>query len=282
MAYQRLPITRANPACLLFLLDHSGSMGGAFGGEKDVVKKEGLARAVNRFLQSLVVRCTRDEGVYHYFDIGIFGYGTKRGNFANLLPSQLESKDWASITEISDNLLKMETVTVQRLNAENQIQSATEQVPVWIEPVSSGGTPMCAALSQLQPLVARWIDGHPDSFPPIVIHITDGDSTDGDPRAEAQKLRDLSTQDGNVLLFNCHLSSSKAVPILFPASDQGLPDDAARRLFEMSSVLPPPFADAGRGIFPGLSAESRGFAFNAGIIELIQFIDMGTRAANLR
>ena len=73
------------------------------------------------------------------------------------------------------------------------------------------------------------------------MHITDGESQDGNPIPYADALKSLATDDGNVLLFNCHLSMTAADPFMFPATDEGLPDELAKVLFHMSSVLPEPF-----------------------------------------
>ena len=58
---------------------------------------------------------------------------------------------------------------------------------------------------------------------------------------------------------------------------QLLPDDFARRLFRMSSPLPPPmYAQARQGGF-GVSANTRGFVFNADLASVVRFLDIGTR-----
>ena len=50
----------------------------------------------------------------------------------------------------------------------------------------------------------------------------------------------------------------------------------------MSSILPEGIRDgAQREGFP-VSEASRGFAFNADLVELIRFLDIGTRPSNLR
>jgi len=54
----------------------------------------------------------------------------------------------------------------------------------------------------------------------------------------AATLRKQSSTDGNVLLFNAHLSSKQLRPVEYPDREDGLPDDFARLLFRMSSVLP--------------------------------------------
>ena len=124
-----------------------------------------------------------------------------------------------------------------------------------------------------------WIAQHPRSFPPIVVHITDGESQDGDPVAYADAIRKLATSDGNVLLFNCHLSATAADPFMFPAKPDGLPDKLAKMLFEMSSVLPDRFHRYAAEEGFELQAAARGMAFNANMVCLIQFLNMGTQAA---
>ena len=100
------------------------------------------------------------------------------------------------------------------------------------------GTPMCAAFNYVYNIAASWCASHPGSFPPMVIHLTDGESTDGDPVPFADALKSLSTEDGELLLFNCHISESQANPVVFPNSEHILGDELAKVLFRMSSELP--------------------------------------------
>ena len=63
MAYSA-EISRTNPSCFLFLIDQSGSMGDSFGaGESSMTKANGVADAINRLLQNLVIKCAKEEGV---------------------------------------------------------------------------------------------------------------------------------------------------------------------------------------------------------------------------
>ena len=280
MPYTKVPITRASPGCIVFLLDQSTSMGGHFGGNfeetaQSLKKSEGLAQVVNRFLQSLIIRCTRDEAIYDYFDVGLFGYSTG-GGAKPLLSGPLAGKDLAPISQVASNPLRIE----ERLVSSGGSEPVKQKAPMWVEPEAHGGTPMCAALDTLHGVLSQWIADHPDTFPPMAIHVTDGGSTDGDPIRHAEQVRNLSTNDGEVLLFNCHISSSPSRPVLFPGSPGILQDKVAQMLFNMSSDLPEPFLAGAQSSFPDVRAGSRGFAFNAGVIELIQFIDMGTRASN--
>src|SRR2546423_13677811 len=74
-------ISRTNPTCFLFLVDQSSSMLEPFGRQPEKQKAEGVADAINRLLQNLVLKCAKSEGIRDYFYIGVLGYGGK-GSFA--------------------------------------------------------------------------------------------------------------------------------------------------------------------------------------------------------
>ena len=123
---------------------------------------------------------------------------------------------------------------------------------------------------------------HPGCFPPIVINITDGEATDGDPNSAADDIRKLSSDDGDVLLFNVHLSSQRESAIEFPDTDAGLPDQFAKLLFQMSSPLPAFMRSIAQQEGYKVSDGTRGFVFHADIVAVIKFLDIGTRPSNLR
>ena len=125
----------------------------------------------------------------------------------------------------------------------------------------------------------EFITRSPECYPPLVVNVTDGQASDADPRPAAAAIRDLATADGPVLLFNAHLSSAPAPPIVFPASGEGLTDRYARHLFKMSSPLPPQMLEAARADGFEVSDGARGFAFNADLVSVIRFLDIGTRVA---
>jgi len=131
-------------------------------------------------------------------------------------------------------------------------------------------------------ILEDWLNEYPNSYPPIVINITDGESTDGTPLDISESIKSLSTSDGNVLLFNVHLSSHESNPILFADSSENLPDEYAKLLFEMSSTLPEYMQNVAKMEGHSISSSSRGFVFNADPVSVIQFLDIGTRPSNLR
>ena len=86
--------------------------------------------------------------------------------------------------------------------------------------------------------LVAWCDSHMNSYPPTLLHITDGESTDGDPEDIAAQLRQIQTNDEPVLMLNLHVSAADADPIKFPASEIGLPDSYAKLLFRCCRPLP--------------------------------------------
>jgi hypothetical protein len=141
---------------------------------------------------------------------------------------------------------------------------------------------MCQVLIHAHSILKSWLDEHPTSYPPIVINITDGEATDGDPSKPAQELMNLNNNDGNVLLFNIHASSNKATPITFADEETILPDEFAKLLFTRTSKLPEDMRAIAQKEGFSVTSTTRGFVFNAKPVELISFLDIGTRASNLR
>ena len=96
-------------------------------------------------------------------------------------------------------------------------------------------------------------------------------------------MRQLQTEDGNVLLLNLHLSSRRVPPpIYFPSGEDGLPDQYARLLFQMSSQLPPYMKQEAQRSGYVVGEATRGFVFQAGIEDMISFLEIGTRPSNMR
>lgn len=278
MSYQA-PIQRTDPTAFLFLVDQSGSMGDSMAASEKT-KAQFVADVLNRTLMDLVTRCTKAEGVRDYFEIGVIGYGAQGAQ--NGLHGALGARVLNPISALEANPLRVETRKRKVDDGAGGIIEQSVKFPVWFEPVANGGTPMCDAIRKAGEELAAWCDAHPNCYPPTVLHVTDGESTDGDPEPLADVLRQFSTGDGNVLLLNLHVSAVAGTPISFPASDSGLPDQYAKTLFRMSSQLPAHLAKAVQEKGSQVSSESRGYVFNAEAGEIVDFFDIGTRASQLR
>jgi hypothetical protein len=292
-------ISRNNPSMILFLLDQSGSMQEVFDPEniqpmKEPLSVEGktythsasgptkaqaLADAINKLLQNLCIKCAREEGVRSYFHVGVIGYGTQVGP---AFGGSLSGRDLVPLSDVAGSPARIEKRTKKISDGAGGLVDQEVKFPIWFDAVAYGGTPMCAAFQEARRIVEGWLSHHANCFPPVVINITDGESTDGDPTTLASTLRALASSDGAVLWFNAHISSQKVSPVLFPSSDANLPDQHAKSLFEISSSLTPfMIAEAKR---EGINAVegARGYAFNADLVAAIKFLDIGTRPSNLR
>lgn len=274
-------ISRNAPACLVILLDQSGSMNDNFGaGEIPLRKADYLADVVNRTLHDLVIRCTRAEAIRDYFHVAVVGYGTSGGGVSSAFSGQLSGKGVARISEVGECPARLDERKRKVPDGAGGLVEQSIRFPIWVDPRAENGTPMCAALQHAHGIVAGWVKEHPSGFPPIVLHITDGESGDGDPTAVGTALMNLSTSDGKALVFTCHLSSNRAAKIEYPSSVDGLPDAFAKTLFGISSVLPPEFSKAAKELGLTLPEGARGFVFNADATSLVHFFDIGTRPAN--
>ena len=271
-------ISRSNPTAFLFLVDQSGSMDDKMSSGRS--KAQQVADVLNRTLATQITRCTKSEGTRNYFDIGVIGYGAD-GAY-NGFQGSLSTSILNPISAIESSPLRVEERQKKVDDGAGGVIEQSIKFPVWFEPHASGGTPMCQAITKAAEELVAWCDTHPDCYPPTVLHITDGESTDGDPEQYASQLRQIQTNDGPVLMFNLHVSSSGANTIEFPASETGLPDEYSKILFRMSSQLPEHLIKFAQEKGLNVSMESRGFMFNADAVQIVDFFDIGTRASQLR
>ena len=276
----------ATPGCVLLLLDQSNSMSEAFGGDQTdagETKAEALARVCNETILMLAEQCRDQLGYKPRVDISIIGYGLGIDGKAvkNILPS---SDDFVSVAELVHNPLRTEERPVKHPITKNPIPGETEAYKIWVEANAQGWTPICKAIKTIDPMIEKWVMQHPESFPPIVVHITDGHSTDGDPRPSAYNLMRHATNDGGVLFFNCHLSTEQRGTEKYPVSKSTsvFPNDQlADVLFDMSSPLTNEmrtFAQA-KNIKNPCPDGSRGFVFNGSIQDLGELISVGSSRA---
>jgi hypothetical protein len=272
MTYQA-EISRDSPTCFLFVIDQSGSM--------DEITESGRSKAafvadvLNKTLYTLVTSCSKSDGVRNYFDVGVIGYGGSE--VANGFSGALSESVVHPIHAISAHTLRVEERKKKVDDGAGGVIELKTKFPIWFDPKSAGGTPMRAALTKTAETIAQWCEAHPRCYPPTILHVTDGQSTDGGPEEMAEQLRQLSTSDGPALLFNLHVTNGGGGERVFPTTEEDLGDDYSRMLFRMSSLLPAHLAkfavDKGYPISDG----SRGFIFNGDPQCIVDFFEIGTR-----
>jgi hypothetical protein len=258
------------PGCLIFLLDQSGSMSDPFGSTQIGAGKrkcDMVATILNSFLNELIITNTIAQSdnttiVKPRADVAVIGY---EGDFVgSALGGMLGSMDFVSLPDLLNNPLDIERRVKKEMDDTGQIVELPVPFPVWVKPVAGAGTPMCAALRHAHYLAQEWADGHMDHYPPVIINVTDGMATDGDPMPIAQDIGQISTDDGQALLFNVHITDLNTPSVWYPASVEELPNDRyARSLFFMSGLIPETSQERlqqmqGRPILSG----ARGLIFN--------------------
>lgn len=272
-------ITRTNPTCFVFLVDQSASMEDVIGSGEGRRKCDVVADALNRLLSELALICAKEEGVRDYFHVSVIGYGASVGS---ALAGLLAGRDIVPLSELASSPARLETRAKKVPDGAGGLTEQDVKFPVWVDPVANGGTPMSHALTKAQSVVSGWLSEHPRCFPPVVLNLTDGESTDGDPAQPAWALRQLASSDGETLLFNLHVSSDGGAAVSFPSADYSLPNQYAKTLFTLSSVLPDPMRSYAQQQGIDATSSTRGFVFNADMTSVVQFLDIGTRATDLR
>ena len=274
-------ISRQNPSCFLFIIDQSGSMSDSFN-DPPKPKSQAVADAINKLLSNLVIKCAKSEGVRDYYHVGVLGYGSNEVSPA--FTGAISGKDLVPISEIAENPARIEERTKKADDGAGGLIDQVVKFPVWFDPKAQGGTPMKQAFMKAYGIISGWLSQHPDCFPPTVIHITDGESTDGDPSEEMKNLTDLASSDGNVLLFNLHISGNQNARTLeFPGNSESLTDKHSDMLYQSSSRLTPFMIDIAKKEYNlDVSENSRGFVLNGELALIITALEIGTRPSNMR
>jgi hypothetical protein len=237
MPYER-KVERAHPALIVMILDDSGSMSESLPGTSDaryqwverysgIILKELLARSMEMSSGTPVVKPR------YYLDVIKYG-------------SSVET--WQGGAE-GDEELDIGAAAKKFTDSGSFGLGA-----------KLGGTDTAAAFELALRRIEKSLqkERFRNSFPPIVFHLTDGEShTDAEPFA--QQIMGLSSSDGNVLVVNGYIGTSTQLnykdPNDFPGylteQEVGSSQDHLR-LFRMSSVIPETMREnlVNDGIFP--------------------------------
>jgi hypothetical protein len=282
--------TRQRRGLLIFLLDQSGSMSEKVTIHGQTYTNGDMATAaLNSLLVSVIDNAPFDPQTGRrkdYCDILILGYGDR------VTPLLNQSGAPVAVADLAANPRGQYQVRVEKKDAiQGKNVIVYETRPFWIECfASSRRTESALALQATYNSIRTWLAADTRrrlSFPPLIINITDGiHNGQGDPIYEANRVRQLSTEDGQVLLFNCHITHADTEPLVFPDNIEvirskiapGQDRQCAEMLFEMSSHIPASMIQRAQTTFnTGLTPGTRGFLYNADGQDLIKFLNWGTR-----
>ena len=235
-------ITRNTPTAFIFLIDQSVSMKrmtNLYG--EQISLAEAVARIVNGQIYDLILRCVKMEEVRHYYDIAVIGYGHEVYSGWN---GVLAGRDFVSPEEIKNNPYKKILVREEvRTRKGTQIKEIEKNQ--WLEARCDGHwTHVHQAFDKAKTLLDQWMKEHHDKdcYPPTIINITDGQfnhATREQIVQQANELKAMFTNDGNVLLWNIHITPNTLEQVLLPVGKEELKGDAySELLYDMSSLLP--------------------------------------------
>ena len=275
-------ITRNTPTAFIFLIDQSVSMRRyttLYGEEMPMA--EAVARIVNHQLNELVLRCIKGSETRDYYDIAIIGYGEKAYSGWK---GELEGRDFVKPSELKEHPYKKITTKKETRTRKGVKVVEVEEVQ-WIEAeATKSWTHVHHAFEKAKGLLDEWMEKHheKDCYPPTIINITDGEfngATEEYVLQQANELKSMFTNDGNVILFNIHISANKAVCVTCPASkDEVSFSSLATTMYEMSSLLPMRYSDRIADLRGDGTPNNRytAMSINADMSTLIQLMDIGT------
>ena len=269
----------ATPGYIIFLVDQSGSMSELYQGGK--TKAEYTALVINRTINDLIFQNAAGEKVKDRVFISLIGYGGKGGNSVEDIRSDY-------LSNYADEPLRIEKVKKKVPDGAGGLVEIDEEMPIFLEPLANGLTPMGDALEFAKQLIEGWIQRKPDNPAPIIINVSDGMPYNGSSTnpleemnkavASANSIMNVATKDGNPLIFNAHIGDGINEKKCAENESELAGDEEAQFLFKISSKIPDAYKPAARKYDLKIGENSRGFVSNAGPETLITFIDFGSSA----
>lgn len=260
-------ISEVHPTAIVFVIDQSRSMSRSTeinNVEYDYIS-EVAAQTVNSLIGHFLKMCISVQGeVNHLYDIAVIGYGNDVRNGWN---GELADSDMHSPVELLSHT-----------------QTQGERFR-WVDPKDDDNKSRSdLALKHVFEMLASWVARKENrySYPPTVIHISDGDISrqyQNEFLRNSEKLKRLSTENGNLVLWNIGFSpyrskeyvllSGEDLPILFHhGTDSTL-------LYEASSYLPVRFKEAAATFHGGdASLERRTMAVNLDPEKLVKLLQL--------
>ena len=274
-------ITRKHRAAFVLLLDRSMSMQQIVRfGHMVATMSEVVAYTANTLITEFIDRCRRSDGIRDYYDVAVLGYCNHR------VENLLSEDGFISIKKLADRMPRITNVAFESELDDGSRLLTNHRQHRWVEPLAEGNTPMYEALLHARNLVEEWCEQeqNQESFPPIVINITDGeptDCTDNDLLDVCTLIKRTATANGNTLLINIHICSNNNLQsTIFPMPEElTRASDKVRLLADCSSTMPQALDTAihelkGLGAMPPYI----GLGYNATVVELLSMINIGSRS----
>ena len=255
--------TRNKPGHIIIMGDSSGSMSLKDKGGYSLIERVEIG--ANSGILSSLVRNLSNDGVKNKATFTVITYGSGGAKIV----CKKSIADFAT----EGDTLPTKTVSTSAGDIE---------IPQFVSGLTaSGGTPMAAGFDLAYKAAEAFCKANPESAPPIIINITDGMPNNPSATiAAANRCRNLSTSDGNVLIFNLHMSTNSSNKVLFPASEGELSDAAAKLLYRISDVLPKTYMAVAQAEKLPVKENSRMMTQNGNGEDIAKIINFGSTVAD--
>lgn len=265
----RLRWNSCQPGHLVFLIDLSRSMIREMNNKRLV---DVMMDVLNSLFDSLNGEICQGEDVEDRFSVTVLGYNS---DVKVLLKANNGEEFNTFFQNVSKNKRLFDTgkggiaePNWQTFMAD-AFDEAKKDIEEWIARQSKGGKKMPA---------------------PVVINITDGEPNEGGnvdaigkALRAAENLKNISTEDGNVLLFNIHFTPNGGEKkIVFPVVKPV--DKKASFLYTASSIIPNTLIGAAKETWPDyeISEASRAMISNENNVDsLLKFISWGSSSSGI-
>ena len=265
-------ISEENPVGVFFILNQSDPTKEIISFDStEMSKASAECGIIDQVINELIVQNTSNGVIDDRYNIAVLGYGDYVFNC-------LKGNGIQSLNELNDNPIFVKT-HIKEIRTRQGVKTVEQKRPVWVKPRSRGGAYLNKALNSVKKLVDKWTEEHMDSFPPIIIHITEyryHGAEDSEMIQLAKEIKSLLTNDGNALFFNIHLTwNENTVPVVFPSNESKISESYYGSMYYlMSSVLPQSFYNNMRIRENSTEYQEQhiGFAMNIKISDLLPTI----------
>lgn len=260
----------AHPGLISYAIDLSGSMSESYpeGGTKAKFTQLAVSNAINETINSNA----DGEKIKDRAIISLIGFG-----------KSVQEIRTGTLSEFANNPYRIEEGVKKVSDGNGGLVEVKVQNPLYYKEEADGLTPMAGALSVEKQLLQGFMEKNPESPQGVIVLVTDGM-----PRSEGV---DDATEEANAiavaeeikamggLIFCCHIGNGRN-KCEFPENEEELPDDQAKLLYKLSSVIPESYREAARKLELNISENSRAMVTNADPTTFVKFINFGSSGAN--
>ena len=219
-------VNTQDPACLIFLVEQSDMLTKTAGISGYSLSFE-MKRIVDLAISRLVEGNSKGDEVSPRVKIGVFGYSDTHFS-------------WRLNLNRDECGLKMLSNEFNTVKGEYPDEKLERYISSYFMEKNHGKGDMASGISNLIEIVEGFVVKHPESVPPIVYHLTQGNIQHAQKKnvlAAMKELKSIATSTGNTMLFNIRINSDVEEPLIFPHQFSDLNDLSDITLLEGSSYL---------------------------------------------